>query len=168
MNILIVDDDKEICSMLKLFFDIYSYRVDMIHSGEDVLTYLKDKQDEIKAILRRSHREPKEGESKFISYSFSNCVIDTATQSLLQDGKMIHITTGVYQILKYFVDNPNRIISRETLMNSIQNRPLETYDRSIDIQISRLRKILSKHGVKQAIKTVHGSGYMWIERVTRL
>lgn len=228
MHILIVDDDKKICSMLELFFNKYNYKVDIVHSGEDALKLLEPSHDQfdavildihmqgicgietckrirqfcdipilmltscqedvstilaleigaddymtkpfnamvlhtrIKNILRRSHQQPQVlTDKKFISYTFSDCTLDTGTQTLKYKDEIVPITTGVYRVLKYFLENPNIILSRDQLMESVQNRSLESFDRSIDIQVSRVRKILKDIGIPDAIKTIHGSGYMW-------
>ena len=120
----------------------------------------------IKAIMRRSHKQNISTICQ-ARYSFSKCILDTATQTLSFNRKTVLLTTGVYKILKYFIDNPNIVLSRERLMESIKDRSLESYDRSIDIQVSRLRKILDDCDIKNAIKTVHGSGYMWSILVTK-
>ena len=228
MHILIADDDEKICSMLEVFFDKHSYKVDIVHSGEDALELLESSHDQfdavildihmqgicgietckrirrfsnipilmltscqedistilaleigaddymtkpfnamvlharIKNILRRSHQQPQVlTDKKNISYTFSGCTLDTGTQTLKYKDEMVPITTGVYRVLKYFLENPNIILSRDLLMESVQNRPLEAFDRSIDIQVSRIRKILKNIGINDAIKTIHGSGYMW-------
>ncbi|APC92419.1 two component transcriptional regulator, winged helix family [Francisella sp. MA067296] len=116
----------------------------------------------IKNIIKRSHKQvPATINKKFISYTFGDCILDTSTQTLKHKAKMIPITTGVYRVLKYFLENPNIILSRDILMEQTQNRSLENFDRSIDIQVSRLRKILKDIGINDVIKTIHGSGYMW-------
>ncbi|QIW09707.1 response regulator transcription factor [Francisella sp. LA112445] len=233
MNILIVDDDKKICSMLKLFFEKYNYKIDIVHSGEEAIEILyanhekydvvtldihmhgicgietckkirefsdipilmvTSSQDDINTILalevgaddyvikpfnpmvlysriknviKRSHKQEQVSvNKKTVNYAFCNCILDTSTQTLKYNGKMIPITTGVYRVLKYFLENPNIVLSRELLMEQTQNRSLENFDRSIDIQISRLRKILKDIEINDAIKTIHGSGYMWTQEVT--
>ncbi|OIN84204.1 response regulator transcription factor [Francisella sp. TX07-6608] len=116
----------------------------------------------IKNIIKRSHKQTQIlTNKKLISYTFGDCILDTSTQTLKYNSEMIPITTGVYRVLKYFLENPGIILSRDNLMEQTQNRSLENFDRSIDIQISRLRKILKDIGFSDAIKTIHGSGYMW-------
>ncbi|WP_150467839.1 response regulator transcription factor [Francisella sp. SYW-9] len=120
----------------------------------------------IKNILKRSHQHFQIlTNKKFIKYTFSDCTLDISTQALIYKDKIIPITTGVYKILKYFLENPNIVLSRDLLMENVQNRSLESFDRSIDIQVSRLRKILKDIGINDAIKTIHGSGYMCTLRV---
>ncbi|BCD91387.1 DNA-binding response regulator [Francisella halioticida] len=122
----------------------------------------------VKNVLRRSHQQPQIlTDKKVINFAFSDCILDINTQTLKHNDEIVSITTGVYRVLRYFLENPNIIISRELLMEQAQKRPLERFDRSIDIQISRLRRILKDVGISNAIKTIHGSGYMWVLAVYR-
>jgi DNA-binding response OmpR family regulator len=228
MNILIIDDDKQLCSILNLFFKKYNYNVNIVHSGEDALSFLElNHQDldiiildlymsgicgietckkirffsevpilmltscnedvqtilalefgvddymlkpftatvllaKIKAILRRSSNKNIVIKNQLSNkYCFSDCILDLGMQTLSFKKVNIPITTGVFQILKYFIEHQNVVISRETLIKNIRNKHIESYDRSIDIQVSRLRKILADCHIHNAVKTIHGSGYMW-------
>ncbi|MND04658.1 Transcriptional regulatory protein OmpR [compost metagenome] len=64
-----------------------------------------------------------------------------------------------------FIENANRVLSRDQLLTLTRNREWEPFDRSIDIRIARLRRKIEADPAKpQAIKTVRGSGYMFIAR----
>jgi two-component system, OmpR family, response regulator len=80
-------------------------------------------------------------------------------------GVIIDLSAGEFDLLLAFVEAPNRILSREYLMDHARNRSMESFDRAIDVQISRLRKKLETGG--EVIKTVRGAGYMFLPTVSR-
>lgn len=73
----------------------------------------------------------------------------------------ISLSTGEYTLLLAFLERPHQVLSRDHLLDLTRNRPAGPYDRSIDIQISRLRhKIEDDHKNPRIIKTVRGGGYV--------
>lgn len=101
--------------------------------------------------------------------SFDGWVLDTSRRELSNpDGIIVDLSTGEYDLLLTFLDFPQRVLSREQLMDSAKNRVATGYDRAIDIQVSRLRKKLDASDDGQAmIKTIRGTGYMFVPAVTR-
>ena len=68
-----------------------------------------------------------------------------------------------YDLLKAFADHPNKVLSRDQLLNLAHNRDWEPFDRSIDIRITRLRRKIEPDPAKpQIIKTVRGAGYIYV------
>jgi two-component system phosphate regulon response regulator OmpR len=68
-----------------------------------------------------------------------------------------------YDLLKAFADHPNKVLSRDQLLNLAHNRDWEPFDRSIDIRITRLRRKIEPDPAKpQVIKTVRGAGYIYV------
>ena len=79
------------------------------------------------------------------------------------DKKEIKITSMEYDLLKAFVENPNRVLTRDNILEMAHNRDWDPFDRSIDIRIARLRKKIETDPEKpQVIKTVRGAGYMFV------
>jgi DNA-binding response OmpR family regulator len=79
------------------------------------------------------------------------------------DGIEVPITSMEFDLLKAFADNPNRVLSRDRLLDLAHNRDWEPFDRSIDIRITRLRRKIEADPAKpQVIKTVRGAGYIFI------
>src|SRR3546814_7878959 len=77
-------------------------------------------------------------------------------------GGEIPLTGMEFDLLKAFADNPNRVLTRDQLLNLAHNRDWEPFDRSIDIRIARIRrKIESDPAKPQVIKTVRGAGYIY-------
>lgn len=120
----------------------------------------------IKAVLRRSN-EPIEIESTKLNrdlelLKFQGWELDTAMRKLTSpEGLDISLTAGEYTLLMTFLERPRRILSRDQLLEIIHHRQAGPFDRSIDIQVSRLRqKIEEDPKMPQLIKTVRGGGYM--------
>jgi len=95
-------------------------------------------------------------------FKFIGWELDTATRKLTSpDGLDISITAGEYTLLLTFLERPKRILSRDQLLEITHNRQAGPFDRSIDIQVSRLRqKIEIDPKEPTLIKTVRGGGYM--------
>lgn len=124
----------------------------------------------IHAVLRRSHG-PAGEDIRHRSHllTFDGWVLDTRRRELANpDGVIVDLSTGEYDLLLTFLDFPQRVLSREQLMDSAKNKIATGYDRAIDIQVSRLRKKLDASEDGQAmIKTIRGAGYMFVPAVTR-
>ena len=86
-----------------------------------------------------------------------------ANRTLTRDGTQISLTSGEYALLRVLVSHPNNPLSREKLMDMARGRDLEVFDRSIDVQISRLRRLIEKDSDKPSyIQTVWGVGYVFV------
>jgi two-component system phosphate regulon response regulator OmpR len=86
-----------------------------------------------------------------------------ANRTLTRDGIPISLTSGEYALLRVLVSHPHNPLSREKLMDMARGRELEVFDRSIDVQISRLRRLIEKDSYKPSyIKTVWGVGYVFV------
>ncbi len=124
----------------------------------------------IKAVLRRSHEIPKQGsEQKPKSYHFDRWGLDTGARALLRDdGVTVPLSTGEFDLLIALVERPQRVLNRDQLLDLARGRSAAGLDRSIDTQVSRLRKKLEVDpGDPQIIKTVWGGGYIFTPTVTR-
>ncbi len=95
---------------------------------------------------------------------FGRCILNCDSQTLRDlDGNEIPITTMEFDLLKAFAEHPNRVLSRDQLLELAHNRDWEPFDRSIDIRVTRLRrKVESDPSKPQAIKTVRGAGYIFV------
>lgn len=87
-----------------------------------------------------------------------------AQQLLHDDGPVITLTSMEFNLLNTFVQNPNRVLTRDKLLNLAHHREAEPFDRSIDIRIARLRRKIEPDPSKpQIIRTVHGTGYIFVK-----
>ena len=86
-----------------------------------------------------------------------------ATRRLEKEGRPVSLTTGEYSVLKVLVQHPRQPLSRDKLMELARGREYGVFDRSIDVQISRLRKIVEDdHAHPRHIQTVWGFGYVFV------
>jgi DNA-binding response OmpR family regulator len=121
----------------------------------------------IKAVLRRSAPAPAEAEAEPAEgvrlARFGRFTLNLDSHKLFDAaGGEIQLTGMEFDLLKAFADNPNRVLSRDQLLNLAHNRDWEPFDRSIDIRIARIRrKIESDPAKPQVIKTVRGAGYIY-------
>lgn len=125
----------------------------------------------IKAVLRRAESGgsgASAGGEKNGRYAFAGFELDPATRSLYRDDEEIDITAGEYDLLIAFVDHPQRILNRDQLLDMAKGRSAIPFDRSIDVQVGRLRKkIEPDYKEPTLIKTVRGGGYMLTVEVSR-
>lgn len=125
----------------------------------------------IKAVLRRAEQggapSSSDGE-KTGRYAFDQFELDPATRSLYQGEDEIDVTAGEYDLLLAFVSHPQRILNRDQLLDMAKGRSAIPFDRSIDVQVGRLRKKIEPDFREPTlIKTVRGGGYMLTADVTR-
>jgi two-component system phosphate regulon response regulator OmpR len=120
----------------------------------------------IKSVLRRlESAAPAAGaEAADGRMAFGKCSMDMDARRLFDEkGEEITITSMEYDLLKAFADHPNKVLSRDQLLNLAHNRDWEPFDRSIDIRITRLRRKIEPDPAKpQIIKTVRGAGYIYV------
>jgi len=121
----------------------------------------------IKAVLRRAEsgksapEDDGSGDARIAR--FGRCTLNLDSHKLFDpQGGEIALTGMEFDLLKAFADNPNRVLTRDQLLNLAHNRDWEPFDRSIDIRIARIRrKIESDPAKPQVIKTVRGAGYLY-------
>ncbi len=119
----------------------------------------------INAVLRRRAPDEAPGApgTDTEPVTFGEFVLDLATRTLTKNGEDVPLTTGEFAVLKAFARHPRVPLSREKLMEMARGREYEAFDRSLDVQISRLRKLLEPDPSKpRYIQTVWGLGYVFI------
>ncbi|MDN7143070.1 response regulator [Pseudomonas sp. JQ170] len=119
----------------------------------------------INAVLRRTRMLPPNlsisENSRLIG--FGHWRLDTTARHLLDaDGTLVALSGAEYRLLRVFLDHPQRVLSREQLLNLTQGREADVFDRSIDLLVSRLRQRLQDDAREPAyIKTVRSEGYVF-------
>ena len=235
-NILIVDDDPQICDLVQGYLKQHGYKIFVAYDGQQMQRQLKkanmdliildvmlpgedglalcrklretssvsiimlsavgDETDRVvglemgaddylakpfnmrelfarvKALLRRSQGKlAKERETakldslpdiKFLDWS-----LDRKKRRLIApDGVAVPLTTGEYELLHAFIEHPGRILTRDQLMDLLHGREASAYDRSIDVQVGRLRKKIEIDPKNpKVIITVRGGGYQFTAQV---
>ncbi len=127
----------------------------------------------VKAILRRARMLPANlrldtapalaSAEKSHLLSFGEWLLDIHARHLFDSsGTLVSLSSAEYRLLRVFLDHPQRVLSRDQLLNLTQGRDAELFERSIDILVSRLRQRLRDVSREpQYIKTVRNGGYMF-------
>ncbi len=235
-HLLVVDDDREIRSLISQFLTRHGFRVtaardgaemarvlesarvdlivlDLMLPGEDglslcrrlraqpgtptpiiMLTAMGDEADRIvglemgaddylakpfsprellariKAVLRRAGAAPQPvgggGDGKTLR--FDGWTLNLAKRELHSpDGVLVQLSAGEYDLLVAFAEHPQRVLTRDQLLDLARGRAAVPFDRSIDVQVSRLRrKIEPDPADPTVIRTVRGGGYLFTPAVT--
>jgi len=233
-HLLVVDDDAELCNLLREYLRQAGYRVttvtdgrqmqramdtahydliilDIMLPGEDglslcrklragsripilMLTARGDEVDRIvglemgaddylskpfnprellarvKSILRRAGSLPENLADEDVRYfRFAAWSLDTQTRQLLSPaGVVVDLSGAEYKILRILLEHPNRVLSRDQLLEFTQGREANVFDRAIDVQIGRLRRKLDDDPREPSlIKTVRNEGYVLAVPVER-
>ena len=118
----------------------------------------------INAVMRRHEHSPEtENSGKSEAFNFGEFVFDPSTRSLSRSGLQITITSGEFALLKVFTEHPRQPLSRDRLMQLARGRELDVFDRSIDVQVSRLRRIIEPDPAHpRYLQTMWGFGYVFI------
>jgi two-component system OmpR family response regulator len=137
----------------------------------------------IKAVLRRLAPAPVQAPatsaptaaaaatpagSKDARLRFAGWELDPAARRLLDaNGTEVTLTTGEFDLLHVFARHPGRVLSRDFLLEQTRGREAGPFDRTIDVQVGRLRKKLDDNADEpQIIKAVRGAGYLFVPSVT--
>lgn len=228
-HILVVDDDPEICAIVKEYLDAEGYRVSVAHNGSDMRSiidqspadlilldvklphengltlaralraeksaagiifvtgrsdtidrivglelgaddylpkpfHLRELLARVKSVLRRNARSvAKTPFSKRSLAEFEGWRLDMSARELFSPaGEEVRLTTGEYNLLAALVTNANRVLSRDMLLEMTHGHAAGPYDRTIDVQVGRLRRKLGDQWQQsRLIKTVRGTGYIF-------
>ena len=215
-KILVVDDDVNICEMLKVYFEKEGYEVKTVNDGSEGINYFKMYEPDLVLLdimlpkqdgftVCKKIREVRDipifiitarvleedelhgyalGADDYITKPFSlpvlyakattmikrlhgnkslnrikrgNLEIDMGINSVTIGGIPCHLPKLQYQILLYFLENPNRVLTREQILIRFWGYDFEGNERVVDTHIKKLRKAIDGSGCK--ITTVHKSGY---------
>jgi two-component system OmpR family response regulator len=121
----------------------------------------------IRAVLRRQHRqeavEAGGGARLFEGWTFD------LVRRVLRDplNVIISLSEGEFSLLKVFVERPQRVLTRDQLLEYARGPDSDAFDRAIDTQVSRLRRKLGTRTAAELIRTVRNEGYMFLPKVTR-
>ena len=125
----------------------------------------------IRAVLRRTgDGADRKAEPSGKGYSFGGWVLEPSRRRLINpDGAEVALTGGEYDLLLALLERPNRVLTRDMLLDLLRGRQAGPFDRAIDVAVSRLRRKLEDDGRHaQLIKTVRGGGYVLSCEVERL
>ena len=118
----------------------------------------------IKAVMRRQTKElPGAPSQQEEMVEFGPYTLDLATRTLKKSGETVSLTTGEFAVMKALVQHPREPLTRDKLMNLARGREWSAMERSIDVQVSRLRRLIEDDPSKaRYIQTVWGVGYVFV------
>jgi len=122
----------------------------------------------IKSVLRRARSLPENLEPEAVkSFRFTGWTLDVDTRNLTApDGVVVPLSGTEFKLLRVFLAHPNRVLSRDQLIDFMISRDAGPFDRAIDVQVSRLRQRLRDDAREpRIIKTVRGEGYVLAAKV---
>ena len=123
----------------------------------------------VRAVLRR-HKEPRSAEGALgAQCEFAGWRLDLVRRELkTPDGVVVNLSGGEFSLLRSLVERPERVLTRDQLLDLARGPDSDAYDRAIDVQISRLRRKLDDGGAGgELIRTVRNEGYMFMAKVNR-
>ena len=120
----------------------------------------------VRSVLRRLGQPA----SDTTGFSFEDWRLDVTAWTLVSPkGETIELSSGEFNLLRAFVEHPNRVLSRDQLLGFTHGNDTPAFDRSVDVIVNRVRKkIESDPQNPQFIKTIRNDGYMFTAKVTRL
>jgi two-component system phosphate regulon response regulator PhoB len=108
----------------------------------------------IRAQLRRA-----QGHDDSDVLTFGPLTLDFAAHSLEINGEGVHVGSTEFKLLQFFMSHPNRVYSRSQLLDFVWGQNVYVEERTVDVHILRLRKLLKPYGVETMVQTVRGVGY---------
>ncbi|HEU0201624.1 MAG TPA: response regulator [Burkholderiaceae bacterium] len=124
----------------------------------------------IRAVLRRARMlppgTPRAEGARFLA--FGDWLLDTVERQLIARGGTVTLLQAAeYALLRFLLDHPNRVVTRDQLLVTLAGREAEAFDRSIDLRVSRLRRRLGDDAREPSyVKTVRNEGYVFSKSVT--
>lgn len=108
----------------------------------------------IKAVMRRSGKLTETGQ-----LSIGDLTLDAEQHRLTIDGKALDVSPTEFRLMQFFMSNPDKVYSRTHLLDQVWGRSVYIEERTVDVHIRRLRKLLAEFGREDLIQTVRGFGY---------
>ena len=115
----------------------------------------------IKALLRRAAPEP--GDDELLV--FGRLEVDLGARQVRLDGQPCDLTNHQFDLLTVLAKSPGRVLSRDQIMDALKGHPVEAFDRSIDVHISRIRSVIEDDPKSpKRVLTARGSGYVFAKK----
>lgn len=115
----------------------------------------------VRAVLRRSSSQARDSNAGH-TFSFGDFHFDPELRSLTRNERDVDLTRSEFDLLHVFVEHPNRVLSRDSIMDLLDGRERDPFDRSVDVRVTRLRqKIEDEPSHPRFIRTVWGVGYQF-------
>ncbi|MDJ0950014.1 MAG: phosphate regulon transcriptional regulator PhoB [Alphaproteobacteria bacterium] len=108
----------------------------------------------IRAVLRRIR--PALSENRLL---YADLEMDLVAHRVLRGGRAVHLGPTEYRLLRYFMEHPGRVFSREQLLDAVWGRDIYIEPRTVDVHIRRLRRAINGRSERDLIRTVRAAGY---------
>ena len=118
---------------------------------------MKEVKARVKAVLRRANSQSHQGEVSDCKICYGEITLDLNAKTASLDGKELALTKLEFELLSFFLHNPDKVFSREELLTQCWPQDVYVLDRTVDVNITRLRKKIGRYG--KQIKTRVGYGY---------
>ncbi len=118
---------------------------------------MKEVKARVKAVLRRANSQSHQGEVSDCKICYGEITLDLNAKTASLDGKELALTKLEFELLSFFLHNPDKVFSREELLTQCWPQDVYVLDRTVDVNITRLRKKIGRYG--KQIKTRIGYGY---------
>lgn len=118
----------------------------------------------VRAVLRRAQVPGTSAATMGRRLRFGRCVLDLDARELFDErGAKVPLTTMEFDLLQTFAEHPNKVLTRDRILDLAHNKEMEAFDRSVDSRVKRLRKKIEADPSKpEVLKTVHGAGYVFV------
>ncbi|HRO01963.1 MAG TPA: phosphate regulon transcriptional regulator PhoB [Nitrobacter sp.] len=117
----------------------------------------------IRALLRRARPE------RLVNVlAYGDIALDRDKRRVLRGGRPVDLGPTEYRLLEFFLEHPGRVFSREQLLDSVWGRDIYIDERTVDVHIGRLRKVLNDGAEIDPIRTVRGAGYALDDRFAKV
>ncbi len=133
-------------------------RVRGLDSGADDYVVKPFSTTELVARLRAVIRRARPAASAEVLH-FGDLTLDLSAHRVSRNGTQIHLGPTEFRLLRFFLERPGRVFSREQLLDAVWGRDAEVELRTVDVHIRRLRKALNEGGNKDLVRTVRAAGY---------
>jgi two-component system response regulator MprA len=111
----------------------------------------------VRALLRR---KPEDHEKSQNRLTYDDVVMDLDSREVFRDGRLVELTTKEFELLHLFLLNPNRVLSRDLLMEKIWGYDFSGESNVLEVYIALLRQKMEDDGSKRIIQTIRGAGYV--------
>ena len=124
----------------------------------------------VRAVLRRKRevRDRQTGQPVGATVEFAGWRLDLLRRELRSpQGVLVELSGGEITLLRAFVERPQRVLTRDQLLDHARGPDADSFDRAVDVQVSRLRRKLAAGGAGEVIRTVRNEGYLFLPEVGR-
>ena len=119
----------------------------------------------LRALVRRAQVSAPAGQSQDQDYRFDAFRVDLAARRVLKDGSDVGLSGAEFDLLRAFIERPNRVLTRDVLLDLLKGYEREPYDRTVDLRVARLRRKIEADPANPVfIRTVRGEGYLFNPR----